>query len=61
MNSIKNMFRAPSALELAAKELAEAQRQLLAALSAKEYATQMSEYHSQRIERLETYLKDQTK
>lgn len=61
MNPIKNLFRAPSALELAAKELAEAQRQLLAALSAKEYATQMSEYHAQRIERLEAYVRSQAK
>ena len=61
MNAIKTLFQPPSALELAAKELAEAQRQLLASLSAKEYATQMSEYHAQRIERLEAYLKEQTK
>lgn len=58
---IKNPFSPPSALEIASRELAEAQRQLLAALSAKEYATQMSEYHAQRIERLEAYLREQTK
>ena len=57
----KNLFQTPEAIELAAKELAEAKRQLLSTLSAKEYATQMSEYHAQRIERLEAYLREQTK
>ncbi len=58
---LKNPFSTPTALELATRELAEAQRQLLTALSAKEYATQMAEYHAQRIERLEAYVRSQTK
>jgi hypothetical protein len=57
----KNLFQTPEAIELAAKELAEAKRQLLSTLSAKEYATQLAEYHAQRIQRLEAYIKDQAK
>jgi hypothetical protein len=57
---LKDYFRLPSAKELAAKELEMAQRKLLEALSAQEYAKRMGDYHSDRIKRLTAYLKDET-
>ena len=58
MNAIKKLFRMPGAKELAAKELAEAERQKLSAETAKEYATQMVAYHDSRIQRLRAYLRE---
>ena len=60
INQIKEYLRLPSAKELAAKELSEAQRKLLDALSAQEYAKRMADYHSDRIKRLTAYLKDES-
>jgi hypothetical protein len=59
IDKIKDYFRLPSAKELAAKELGEAQRKLLDALSAQEYARRMSDYHADRIKRLSAYLKEE--
>ena len=59
IDKIKDYFRLPSAKELAAKELGEAQRKLLDALSAQEYARRMSDYHADRIKRLTAYLKEE--
>jgi hypothetical protein len=56
---IKEYWRMPSPKELAAKELEMAQRKLLEALSAQEYAKRMADYHSDRIKRLTAYLKDE--
>jgi len=53
-----NVFRTPSALELAARELAQAERALLEAESGREYATAMVEYNDERIQRLRRYLKE---
>lgn len=60
INQIKDYFRMPSAKEMAAKELSDAQRKLLEALSAQEYAKRMADYHSDRIKRLTAYLKDES-
>ena len=60
INQLKDYFRLPSAKEMAAKELNEAQRKLLDALSAQEYAKRMADYHSDRIKRLTAYLKDES-
>lgn len=60
IDQIKDYFRMPSAKEMAAKELSEAQRKLLDALSAQEYAKRMADYHSDRIKRLTAYLKDES-
>ena len=60
IDQIKDYFRLPSAKEMAAKELNEAQRKLLDALSAQEYAKRMADYHSDRIKRLTAYLKDES-
>jgi hypothetical protein len=56
---LKDYFRLPSAKEIAAKELESAQRKLLDALSAQEYARRMADYHSDRIKRLTAYLKEE--
>ena len=55
--SLTAMFRPASPEVLAARELDEARRQLLAAESAAEYADAMCAYHRSRIERLQRYLK----
>jgi len=59
IDHLKDYFRLPSAKELAAKELETAQRKLLDALSAQEYAKRMGDYHSDRIKRLTAYLKEE--
>ena len=60
INQLKDYFRLPSPKELAAKELETAQRKLLEALSAQEYAKRMADYHQDRIKRLTAYLKDES-
>jgi hypothetical protein len=55
-----SLFKTPSPVEIAARELDEARRQLLQSQSAAEYATRISAYHLDRIKRLQTYIKDQT-
>lgn len=59
INLLKDYFRLPSAKELAGKELEAAQRKLLDALSAQEYARRMADYHADRIKRLTAYLKEE--
>jgi hypothetical protein len=59
INLLKEYFRLPSAKELATKELEAAQRKLLDALSAQEYARRMADYHADRIKRLTAYLKEE--
>jgi hypothetical protein len=60
IDQLKDYFRLPSPKELAAKELETAQRKLLEALSAQEYAKRMGEYHQDRIKRLTAYLKEES-
>jgi hypothetical protein len=55
--SLTGMFCPASPEVLAARELDEARRQLLAAESAAEYADAMCAYHRSRIDRLQRYLK----
>jgi predicted glycosyl hydrolase (DUF1957 family) len=52
------LFRQPSAKSLAQRELEQAQRELLQAQTAAEYASRMSEYHNDRIQRLQAFLKE---
>ena len=54
---IKALFNPPSARDMAIKEKAEAERLLLEAQTAKEFATQMEIYHAGRVNRLDAYLK----
>lgn len=53
-----NLFRTPTALEMASKELAQAERSLLEAQSAREYADAMVTYHGDRIDRLRRYIRE---
>jgi len=62
-NVIKNIFnafveslRAPTAEEMALKELEGAKRELLSMLTAQDYSKRMVEYNVDRIKRLTTYL-----
>ncbi len=54
-----NTFRTPSAKSLAQGEYEEAQRKLLAAKSATEYANSMVTYHQARVTRLAAYLRSE--
>lgn len=56
-SAIMKIFEKPSATVLAVKELEEAKRQLLAAMSARDYAIAMVSYNEDRVERLSNYLK----
>jgi len=53
---LKELWRLPSAKEMAVKELEEAKRRFLDAQSAMEYAKRMSDYHADRVKRLTIYL-----
>ena len=65
MNDIYNgflgLFKTPTAVEIAARELEEARRQLLRSQSAAEYASRISAYHLDRIKRLSFYLVEANK
>jgi hypothetical protein len=56
-----SMFKTPTAVEIAARELEEARRQLLSSQSAAEYANRISAYHLDRIKRLSAYLVEANK
>lgn len=53
---MRRFFQTPSAEQLAQRELQEAQRELLAAQSAAEYAARMVGYNQDRIKRLKAFL-----
>lgn len=52
MNFLKSFYQSPDAESMAAKELAQAQREYLQWQSTKEYATRMVDYQNDRIKRL---------
>lgn len=56
MTTFRELFAKSTPTELAAAELAEAQRSLLEAYSAVEWAAAHVSYHTKRIARLEAYL-----
>jgi len=56
-----SFFKTPTAVEIAARELEEARRQLLRSQSATEYASRISAYHYDRIKRLSAYLVEANK
>jgi hypothetical protein len=56
MNVLKNLFTKPSVLELARMELEEAAKERLAAQSLHDYYTNIINYHTARIKRLEGFL-----
>ena len=53
-----NPFRKPSALRLAVEELEDAQRSLLSASSAAEYAQAIAQYNRERIARLRRVIEE---
>lgn len=53
LDQLKQMFRTPTADELARREYDEARRELLSSQSAAEYHQSMIEYHIKRLVRLE--------
>lgn len=59
MKQILEIFRTPTALELAQRELAQAQREFLEAMTGMEYAKRIAEYNTDRIKRLTNYLTSQ--
>jgi len=59
--TLKTIFRKPGALQIAARELAEAEISKLAADSAVEWAQASSAYSAARIKRLRAYITAQTK
>lgn len=61
MNFIKRLFSQPTADELAVRDLAEAKRQQLAVLAAREHYIKVAECLEIRIERLEAYVRSQAK
>jgi hypothetical protein len=56
MKYLINLFRTPSAAVLAQRELEDAKRELLHYQSIQECSKRMSEYQSDRIRRLTSYL-----
>lgn len=58
IDTIRAWFTPPGAVVLAARELEEAKRQLLEAQSGREYADGLCRYHTARITRLTSYLKE---
>ena len=53
------LLQPPTPLKLAEEELLHAQRELLKAHSAQEYARHMANYHQERIERLIDFIDQQ--
>ena len=53
------MLQPPTTIKLAEEELLHAQRELLKAHSAQEYARHMANYHHERIERLIDFIDQQ--
>ena len=60
MNWLKKLFAQPSTLEIATKELAEAERKLLDAYTGIEWAQASLTYNQTRIKRLREYLTKET-
>lgn len=57
---LKNLMKKPTAAELAAAELEQAEKSLLEAQAAAEYARAMCQYHQGRISRLRAYVESAT-
>lgn len=55
IEKIRQFFRTPSADVLAQRELEEAKRELLRAMSAQDYANRIVQFHADRIKRLTAY------
>jgi hypothetical protein len=53
------LLQPPTPLKLAEEDLLQAQRELLKAYTAEEYAHHMANYHEKRIERLTKFIEQQ--
>lgn len=60
LQQIIAVFKTPTAEALAVQELADAKRSLLQALSAKEYASALVQYNTDRVARLGRHIKEST-
>ena len=58
IETVKRWLSPPAALVLAARELEDAKRGLLAAQSSREYADGLVRYYESKIKRLNLYLKE---
>ena len=59
IETVKRWLSPPAALVLAARELEDAKRGLLAAQSSREYADGLVRYYESKIKRLNAYLKEE--
>ena len=59
IETVKRWLSPPAALVLAARELEDAKRGLLAAQSSREYADGLVRYYEAKIKRLNAYVKDE--
>ena len=60
-NEIKTMFRMPTPLQMAARELAQAEHELLKAETGVEFASSLVTFNKQRIKRLKSFMVEQNK
>lgn len=60
MKKLMDLFRIPSAKELAQRQLQEAERALLDMHSQAEHATKMTEYYQGVVNRLTSYVQENT-
>lgn len=58
--SLKQLFKTPTALEIATRNLEDAKRELLAFHASSEHSTKMVEYYSGVVTRLSNYIKEET-
>ena len=58
-NNFREIFKTPTAQQLALRELQESERLLLEAQSQREYCEAMTSYYQKKISRLQNYLKPQ--
>lgn len=56
LKQLIDLFRKPSAQEMAVRELTDAKRDLLGALTAADYAISVAAYNNARISRLQSYI-----
>ena len=56
----KQVFKVPSALSIASRELEEAKRSLLVTQATAEHAAKMAEYYENLVTRLSNYIKVET-
>jgi hypothetical protein len=60
-DDLKNMFRMPTPLQVAARELAQAEHELLEAETGVEFASSLVTFNKQRVKRLKTFMVGQNK